>query len=47
MNGKGDKRRPENNKKFKDNYEKAFGKSKTLEAIKELKSQYWTGLGDK
>tara|TARA_R100001082_G_scaffold14275_2_gene7323 strand:+ start:2044 stop:2190 length:147 start_codon:yes stop_codon:yes gene_type:complete len=48
MNGKGDKRRPENNKKYRENYNKAFNESKTLKAIKQLKKE-WTMsvLGDK
>ncbi len=40
MNGKGDKRRPEDNKKFRENYEKAFGKSETLKGIKALKNEW-------
>ena len=35
---KGSKRRPENSKKFQENYEKAFGGSQTLKAIKSLKN---------
>lgn len=35
---KGSNRRPENNKKFQTNYEKAFGGSETLKAIKSLKN---------
>jgi len=35
---KGSNRIPENNKKFRDNYEKAFGGSQTLKAIKSLKN---------
>ena len=35
---KGSKRRPENSKKFRANYERAFGGSETLKAIKSLKN---------
>jgi hypothetical protein len=40
MNGKGDKRRPEDSKKFRENYEKTFGKSETLKGIKSLKNEW-------
>ena len=35
---KGSKRRPEDSEKFRANYEKAFGGSETLKAIKSLKN---------
>ena len=35
---KGSKRRPEDSKKFRENYERAFGGSETLKAIKSLKN---------
>ena len=35
---KGSKRRPEDLKRFRENYEKTFGGSETLKAIKSLKN---------
>ncbi len=48
MNGKGDKRRPEDYKKYKKGYEKAFGGSETLKGIKSLKREWKMNiLGEK
>jgi hypothetical protein len=35
---KGSKRRPEDSKKFRSNYERAFGGTETLKSIKSLKN---------
>jgi len=37
MNGKGDKRRPTDEKRFSDNYDKIFGSDKVYIPIRKLK----------